>query len=220
MRRHSDSIHQVHLYAAYGLSLSAGVFLMTVLVGVSLLNPGSYPDPFVPYEAIMPGQTLGKLDAFGCYRHDPPTSIGGLICPIKRPEQSVFNRVHTITNNGVVQQVTFYGETLQVVDLIRHFGKPETIEVKEQSYFLSWGDTIYARVPIAARRYHHQLRVLFVTVKLLPDVNRGTVQNSGFSVKAFVEKGSEVNSQLRNFTGTDLSLCKPLEFLLTSTTVS
>jgi len=144
---------------------------MTVLVGAALFYPGGYPDPFTQYEEIMPGQPVQKLQVYGCYKDYPDSYPPSSTCLLNYPDETVFKGVQAFAKDGIIWQITFFGGDLQVVDLIQHFGTPQTITLKATSYTLSWEDKIYAFVPLKAGHFNHQLRVLSVTFKLFPELS-------------------------------------------------
>jgi hypothetical protein len=132
---------------------------------MSLLYPDGYPDPFAHYAELLPGQPAAVLDTFACRREYPPPSLDTYLCGIHPEDALIFSRIQVLIYNDRIARITFYGSGLQVVDLIQHFGRPSSITVEEEHYILWWEDGTYALIPITARRYTYQLRVLFVTVK-------------------------------------------------------
>jgi hypothetical protein len=167
----SDSIYHHYVYAGSWLTISTGVFIVLILVGMALAFPGGYPDPFAPYEGIMPGQPVQKLEVYGCHTESLESYLPSATCLLNYPEKTVFKGVQVFASEGIIWQITFFGGDLQVVDLIQHFGNPQTMSLKMASYTLGWDNRIFASVPLKARLFNHQLRVLSVTFKLLPDLH-------------------------------------------------
>jgi hypothetical protein len=166
MLKPSKSFHDFSLNATYILTISAGALIVLTLLIMWVLFPGGSPDPFAPYEVIMPGESARALDMFACIQDYPPSSQGTYVCRGPSGDELIFSRIQVLVLDGTVKQITFYGESLQVVDLIHHFGQPESITLEKRHYVLTWDDGTYAFIPISARRFAHQLRVLFITLRL------------------------------------------------------
>jgi hypothetical protein len=112
----------------------------------------------------MPGQSATELGEFGCIEEYPPSSSDIYLCRGNPSDELIFSRIGVFVFDGTIMGITFYCDTLQVVDLLRHFGEPVSITVEERHYVLRWDDGTYAFIPISARRYNNQLRVLFVSL--------------------------------------------------------
>jgi len=98
---------------------------LTVLGGMRLANTGEYPDPFAPYEAIMPGQPVAALEQYPCQfekalDREPEPSF----CRI-RPGEGVFSEVIVLFYNDKIWQVVFKTEVLRVGDLVQRWGYPD-----------------------------------------------------------------------------------------------
>ena len=133
---------------------------------MALLFPSGYPDPFTPYEVIMPGQPASALNDFACIEDYPPSPSNIYVCRGNPGAEVIFSRIQVLVFNSTINQITFYGESLQVVDLIHRFGQPKTITLEKRHYVLTWDDRTYAFIPVSARRFAHQLHVLFITLRL------------------------------------------------------
>jgi hypothetical protein len=129
-----------------------------------LLYRDGYPDPFIPYQTIQPGRPIASLKPYDCQTEQFPEHIKMRVCRITVEEDTPFSAILVWTFDGAIQKVTYYGDTLQVVDLIRHFGKPDSVTLYNQHYVLNWNDGTHAVTPISTRRFAHQMSVLFVTL--------------------------------------------------------
>jgi hypothetical protein len=71
-----------------GVGLTAILFVsaMVVLTVTALIYPEDYPDPFVPYEALMPGQHIAD-GQYECQNQEIPTTVNrSLYCQMQPVE--------------------------------------------------------------------------------------------------------------------------------------
>lgn len=111
---------------------------VAVLVGSRMTYPNEYPDPFAPYEAMMPGQEITVEDVpcdFIIRReYDETTSCETY------PKNEVFNSVtSSVSGSGFVQTVFSFNHVL-VGDIIRHWGRPDSVERLGPNFVVSWGE--------------------------------------------------------------------------------
>lgn len=67
LRGAAGSIHtlpRVVLVAAFGLTFGFVTFILSTMAGMQLGNTLLRPSPFIPYEAIWPGQALESLETY------------------------------------------------------------------------------------------------------------------------------------------------------------
>ena len=162
MLKTAKSVHHLHINAAYWLTISGGVLIAVMLIGAHMVFPGGYPDPFIPYQTIQPGQPITALGPYGCQTEQFPEHIKMRVCRITAVEETPFSAILVWTFDGAIQKVTYYGDTLQVVDLVQHFGKPTKVSVNWRYYILNWGNEMIALVPKEAHGFTYHLRVLYL----------------------------------------------------------
>lgn len=107
-----------------------------VLIWLQLVYPGEYADPFAPYEAMMPGQVITP-EAAPCiyrieYRMTPMT-----ICRLQ-PSDGVFASVIAIIRGNRVNATYFIANKLYLGDIVRQWGKPDSIGKLGPNLIVSW----------------------------------------------------------------------------------
>lgn len=60
----TQTLPKAVLVAAVGLTIGFVMFMLSTIAGLQLGNTLLRPSPFIPYEAIWPGQTLESLEAY------------------------------------------------------------------------------------------------------------------------------------------------------------
>jgi hypothetical protein len=99
------------------LSLSVAILAVrtSALVSSSFAAPA---DPFALYHPLMSGQVV--LDEYGCTHPSEPT------CKIY-PDDGPFHRIKATILLGRIAELSFYSHTLQLGDLIHHWGDPDSM---------------------------------------------------------------------------------------------
>ena len=151
------------LYGVALMILILSVVELTMLMTARLMDVGQNPDPFTPYEAIMPGQPSAALGQYPCHfekgldRDSEPT-----LCRI-RPEGGIFSEVIALFQDADrIRQVTFKPEALHVGDLIQRWGFPDIRDDNREFVYLRWRrGVVYAVVSpdTQARRFSYWLPV-------------------------------------------------------------
>jgi hypothetical protein len=156
-------LHMFYTYFIWLVMLGSSVAVTLVLVASAVMNPDGYPDPFAAYDALTPHQPVAVLKTFDCQSLHMPDVQPGKVCQIL-PKDDVFERVVVTARDDRLQYIVYYAETLQVVDLVRRWGKPDVITQSSFRFILRWQDEIMAFAPITAPRFNHQLPVKLVIV--------------------------------------------------------
>ncbi len=113
---------------------------LTVLGGAGLAYPGEYPDPFAPYEAMMPGQWAVASRELPCdfliiYR------FGDTVACELWPLEGPFVSVASNTYRGNFVRSSFSADDLYVGDVIRHWGRPDlVVKFNHRSFYVLWAD--------------------------------------------------------------------------------
>jgi hypothetical protein len=96
---------------------------------------------------MMPDQPLPLL-TLATEPHTCNSNIAypQVICTI-RPESPHFDRVMIISRDGVIRQTLFVPTDLRVIDLVRHWGRPDSIQQSDRGYyFLRWDAGVFAHI--------------------------------------------------------------------------
>jgi hypothetical protein len=143
------------------LLVTLGLFgaMVGVLAGTILIYPGGYPDPFAPYDAIMPGQPIAALDDYSWCdpKHRSLAYNSITICP-------PFEIVVAKFDSDTIQSVWFHTETLQVVDLVRHWGTPDSVHGEPERFTLCWRKQKVFATTKSIARFTYQAPVSTVLV--------------------------------------------------------
>ena len=161
-------LNALYAYLVWLMALGTSVVVTLILIASAVVYSGGYPDPFAPYDALRLGQPTQVLENFDCRAMDYPYEVRTSVCWIT-PEDGVFTRVVVISKDDRLQYVNFYGETLQVVDLVRRWGMPQVVTQAGADFSLRWQDGIVAFAPMAARRFNHLLPVKLVIIGSMDD---------------------------------------------------
>jgi hypothetical protein len=145
------------------LAVSLFCITLTVLAGTALAYPDGYPDPFAPYDEVMPGQPAKALEVYPCVSH---VSLHGEgqhnLCYIW-PEEAIFRSITATVCNEIILDLTFNVKNVQIVDLVELWGRPDTIDEVPRAYRLRWDEGIYA-VSSATERFTFQSFVVLVSI--------------------------------------------------------
>jgi hypothetical protein len=161
--------------AAVLLIMGLSTLMLAVLAFTVLLHPDGYPDPFTPYETIVPGGSFTSvLDQHSCHREllapvfeqEPvfAASFGQSSCVINADAQT-FSRVMVIQQDGRIQQVQFLPANLQAIELLRRWGRPDRIQRSPRNYLLIWDAGVVAFTPATGRRFSYVLPVSIVLLR-------------------------------------------------------
>lgn len=154
--------------------------LMPVIMGELVierwLHPGGYPDPFAAYADILPGKLL--IDMLGKHTCERVFVMPGTdyTCTIQTiPED--FDRVIVTVLDGTIREVQFVPADLVVIDVVRHWGQPDSIKHMEQTCFMEWDSGMIA-VANPCQRFSYLLPVsqvlLYTTRSQCYNCYRGT----------------------------------------------
>jgi hypothetical protein len=141
------------------LSTSFALLALAALVGTKLLNPGGYPDPFVPYEYLLdlPGASATVLNHLPCQASAFPPHLNQSWCDFTLDSEH-FRYVSIGGEFVTVTQVLLTVDSLQVVDLVQRWGPPQRIQQSSQVFIISWDSGLVAYCALG-RRFHYQLEV-------------------------------------------------------------
>jgi hypothetical protein len=126
-----------------------------VLAGAAWVYPYGYPDPFAPYEALMPGQPLPpEVDSHLCeIQFNVLGPYNSLICDL-HPDDDHFLQIRIRVCQGIIQNVMFQARHVQIVDLVRRWGYPKgfgVIDRDERRYMFHWDSGLYASTTEGSR---------------------------------------------------------------------
>jgi hypothetical protein len=155
------TLYQLIVSAGWWLTLGSSTLVTVVLASTALVQPGGYPDPFTPYADLKPGQSVTIFETHPC---QTPYSMGDSeqrICVI-RPNDGIFDRIIVSAYESDIETVTFYGENLQVVDVVRRWGKPNRVLPYGRGYILTWNQGVITYTVASEHRLSYQLPVNFV----------------------------------------------------------
>ncbi len=142
------------VFYAIGL-LTPALFVveLTVLGGTGLANTRGYPDPFAPYEAIMPGQPTTALEHYPCqFERVYAMETEPTVCRLRLNER-IFDEVIVQFYGDKIWQVVFKPEGLHFGELVQRWGFPDIDAIYPHSVYMHWGETVYATIsPIDTRR--------------------------------------------------------------------
>jgi hypothetical protein len=111
-----------------------------VLVGAWLAHPGESPDPFAPYEAMMPGQSTVVLRNHPCESKIRSAYNEMLYCETF-PTNSPFASVSASIQDGRYILTEFDATNLSVGDIVRRWGRPDRVWRSNQyAFHLIWSD--------------------------------------------------------------------------------
>jgi hypothetical protein len=132
------------------------------------------PDPFTPYEALKPGEWAGIVrERYPCKRQllapvtdsEPAlqTSAELSSCAIS-PDSGPIGSVIVVSRQARIREVQFLPTNIQVIELVRRWGRPDRIQRVHQSYVLSWDVGVVARAP-AGGQFSYLLPVRSVLLR-------------------------------------------------------
>jgi hypothetical protein len=144
-----------------------GVVIVT-LTGTALIFPDGYPDPFAPYDAIMPGQSIKALENYPRCHLSPVIFIYGIpgtqsACRIPLVD-APFYMIDVTADKDTIQSLWFGAEHLQVVDLVREWGTPDSVYKSQWQYTLCWRKQRVFAVTAAAKRFTYQALIRTILV--------------------------------------------------------
>jgi len=119
---------------------------ISVRVGMGLLSTGRDSDPFVSYDALMPGQPLSAMEHFSCLFQQVGSIVGDVTFCQMRPPDGSFRSVIATLQSGSVQELTFQVQGLAIGDIIRHWGQPERITQDARYFYLTWKQGVYVLI--------------------------------------------------------------------------
>jgi hypothetical protein len=137
------------------LALSLFTLALAVVTGARSVRLGLASDPFNPYEKLMPGTPTEGLAAFHCQTSSQP-SAGPMAntaqtpCSIIPPNGSLFHLVTVGVHHETISEVTFYSSYLQIDELMRHWGNPDSTLRSDdrQSFTFRWNRDGYKAVAV------------------------------------------------------------------------
>lgn len=160
------------LYLVVPLFLFLFVSELTLLEWIRVAYPGGHPDPFAPYEAIMPGHWAGETEDNSC---DLRMIYGGYVetvyCDIDYIE-SPFISVYSSVYEGRIIQTFFGANDLYFGDMLRHWGRPNAVLNGEHYSVAFWDNQgLYAIIDsgMPIERLSYMLPVERFTISLQTD---------------------------------------------------
>jgi hypothetical protein len=147
------------------LLVTLGLFgaMVGVLAGTALTFPDGYPDPFAPYAAFVPGQPLPRFDPSMCeVQNDRDRPLNILVCFLY-PKDGHFSWIRIRACKGVIQDVIFKADNLQVVDVLNHWKESHSAESDEtpHTYSISWHGNVYMPNDVKMR-ISHQANIRYI----------------------------------------------------------
>lgn len=107
---------------------------LTALASTRLTYHGEYPDPFAPYETVMPG--AGRTE-FVCDSSITYGSGQASDCEI-RPNDGFFVSITSTTYHNRIIQTSFMAHDLSVGDIIQHWGRPDIVVKFNRTFSVFW----------------------------------------------------------------------------------
>jgi hypothetical protein len=156
------------------LMMGLSTLMLTVLAVIAQSYPDGNPDPFTPYEIIVPGRSFALV--MGRYRCDsdllaPPSdrraSSLQSVCVINAGSQH-FDRVMVTSRDERIREVQFLVADLQAVDLLRRWGRPDLIRRSSENYMLIWHVGVVAHAPSGRQQFSYLLPVRTVLLRPAP----------------------------------------------------
>jgi hypothetical protein len=152
------------------LTLMFFVLALTVRAAAILVSPLDITDVFLPYEAIMPSSTMAALGDYDCHINqewedirysfvNPPPHECNIL-----PEQGAFQAITVALQDDHIQTLVFYSDTLQLGNLIEHWGLPVVARAHHQEMALCWDLGTYTVRASALHRFDGTpLRMVVIT---------------------------------------------------------
>ena len=113
---------------------------LVVLVSMNLIHKEGYPDPFAPYEAMMPGRFLSALEDRPCEFDVTPGNTFKFTCDLALNSDPLA-AVSATAYNGRFVQISFRGGDWYIGDVIAHWGRPDrVVRVNHRSFYVIWVD--------------------------------------------------------------------------------
>lgn len=137
-----------------GVSFTLTLFVaeMAVVSGMRLAYRAEYPDPFAPYEMLMPGQPVTADSYRLCPPYVVPFMEGYMAqCHINPTDVSPFEWVIASVDNDYFQKIKFHAEGLSVGDLVRRWGRPAFVAGNEHYFYVRWEQGLFAIVEPGGR---------------------------------------------------------------------
>jgi hypothetical protein len=160
----STVLSSVTLLAVFLMAILI-VLMLAVVALLSVIYSDGYPNPFISYGTIRPGESLASvIEQQPCRRMVfVPGSTGMFSCVIN-PDSETIDSIIVISRDGRIQQVEFLPTNLQAIQLLRRWGRPDRIQRVHQSYVLSWDEGVIAHVP-AGGQFSYLLPVRSVLLR-------------------------------------------------------
>jgi hypothetical protein len=111
---------------------------VALLVGLRLVYPGERPDVFAPYDAMLPGQAIAEADA-PCHLQTVYTYAPTTVCRLSYGD-GIFTSIDSIIFQGRVVSTTFVSSDLHLGDIIRHWGRPDSVGRLGVYLVVRWDD--------------------------------------------------------------------------------
>lgn len=112
---------------------------LMVLVGLNQIDAEGYPDPFAPYEAMMPGQ-WAVASSLPCELKSVPAYVDIIDCQLQ-PVEGPFVSASSNVYNGRFAQISFSARDLSVGDIVRRWGRPDlVVKLNAGSFYARWID--------------------------------------------------------------------------------
>ncbi len=165
----SHTISPLSLWALHGSWMITGALLgLTLAIKLAgfIFSNGTYPDPFVLYDTILPGQPMSALDAYPCNlsenRMNGQVVTGHFTCIIF-PNDNIFDTIHVDIWNNRITEVVFYATNLPLGQVALHWRAPSSLHSSRGA--LAWDADNYS-IEVLGKHLEYQKQIRIITVGL------------------------------------------------------
>jgi hypothetical protein len=132
------------------------------IIAAKLTYPQLYPDPFVTYEIIMFRQSV---DDHLCIAQWQDNFTHQTTCEMQ-PKSRIFDKVNILRCDcdPPTFEIAFWSRHLQVADLVRRWGRPDTITIVHNGnhYLLQWNTIQVEAYTLRGARFTYQANAQLV----------------------------------------------------------
>jgi hypothetical protein len=100
---------------------------LTVRAGTVIASAGmTYVDPFMQYQALLPGQSMQGVEGAACELRPSADRVPSNLhkfCAVF-PTQGPFHLINVTVQRGVIVEAQFFSESLQLGDLLYQWDEP------------------------------------------------------------------------------------------------
>jgi hypothetical protein len=132
------------MQAGWIVTATLAGLILTIKVFSVIAGHADYIDPFIPYDAIMPGHSVEALASYPCYfnerRMNGEVFLDEQTC-VMFPQNGIFDMVFVEIRDKQIESVSFYSSHVQLGQAALHW--QGTIKLQVGNTKLGWNTLDY-----------------------------------------------------------------------------